>query len=268
MTTTGRTDEAADGPSARPGDGPSDGASNGAAMTVRELWRYPVKSMGGERLEVAAVTAEGFAGDRAYGIVDDATGRVLTGRRAPELLLATASLAGGALAITLPDGRVTSDDADLSAWLGRPVHLQAAHPDVAGRYETVLDVEHEETADWYEWEGPPGPFHDSTRTRVSLVSIATIRDWDARRFRANVLLSGAGEDDLVGHTIEIGDVRLDVQKPIDRCVMVTRPQPGGIARDLDVLRTINRERAGNLGVGALVARPGTIAVGAALTAAG
>ena len=50
-------------------------------------------------------------------------------------------------------------------------------------------------------------------------------------------------------------VVLDVVKPIDRCVMTTRPQPGGIERDLDVLRTINAERQTWLGVGTLVVQP-------------
>ena len=35
-------------------------------MNVLELWRYPVKSMQGEQLTVAAVTAHGVAGDRAF----------------------------------------------------------------------------------------------------------------------------------------------------------------------------------------------------------
>jgi hypothetical protein len=48
---------------------------------------------------------------------------------------------------------------------------------------------------------------------------------------------------------------------INRCVMVTRPQSGGIGRDLDVLRTINRERDGFLAVGAVVAVPGVVSVG-------
>jgi uncharacterized protein YcbX len=116
---------------------------------------------------------------------------------------------------------------------------------------------------WFEWYGPTGPFHDSTQTRVSLASLTTLRDWDRRRFRINVVLAsdGENEDELVGRTVRVGDVELDVQKRIDRCVMVTRAQPDGIARDLDVLRTIHRERAGNLGIGALVRAPGTIAAG-------
>ncbi len=57
---------------------------------------------------------------------------------------------------------------------------------------------------------------------------------------------------------------LDVGKRIGRCVMTTRPQPGGIERDLTVLRTIARERDARLAVGALVMRPGRVSVGDAL----
>ena len=236
------------------------------SFEVRELWRFPVKSLQGERVEAIEATAGGFAGDRAFGIVDDATGLVLTARREPRLLLAAATLAGeGAVTITLPDGSVAPDDDALSTWLDRPVRLVAASADRAGRSETQLDCEHEDTAEWFAWAGPPGPFHDSTRTRVSLVSLGTIGDWDRRRFRSNVVLSGAGEVALVGSTAHIGAAELDVQKEIDRCVLVTRPQPGGIDRDLDVLRTIHRDRAGNLGVGALVRTSGRVAVGDRLT---
>ena len=47
--------------------------------------------------------------------------------------------------------------------------------------------------------------------------------------------------------------------------MTTRPQAGGIERDLNVLRTIARERGNNLAVGALVSRPGHVRVGDELT---
>jgi uncharacterized protein YcbX len=96
---------------------------------------------------------------------------------------------------------------------------------------------------------------------VSLVSTGSIGAWDRRRFRANVVLDGEGEDDLVGSRVRLGDVVLDVHVRIPRCVMVTRPQAGGIEKDTSVLRTIHRERDGLLAVGALVVRPGTVAVG-------
>jgi uncharacterized protein YcbX len=65
----------------------------------------------------------------------------------------------------------------------------------------------------------------------------------------------------VGHLVRVGTVTLDVTNHVDRCVITTRPQPGGIERDLDVLRTINRERGGNLAVGSLVQTEGEFAVG-------
>ena len=81
---------------------------------------------------------------------------------------------------------------------------------------------------------------------------------------ANVVIDGTGEDEWVGSTVRVGEVTLDVVKQIDRCVMTTRTQPGGIDRDVDVLRTIIRERANNLGIGSLVRKPGMVHVGDAV----
>jgi hypothetical protein len=113
---------------------------------IAELWRYPVKSMQGERVDAADVTDAGFTGDRTYAVVDPATGKVGSAKH-PRLwgaLLqctaryATPPVAGAtlpsAVAITLPDGGETgSDDPNvderLSAVLGRPVQLTTVAPD-------------------------------------------------------------------------------------------------------------------------------------------
>ena len=237
-------------------------------MQVAELWRYPVKSLQGERLSSAEVGPEGLAGDRQWALFDTATGYGLTARRLPDLLF----LAGrvrpvGAVEVVLPDGTVTSEDAVLSDWLGRSVALRAA-ADAPGErlYENPNEVGAAGEYDWDAFPGARGAFHDSSRTRVSLVSTGTLGSWDRRRFRANVVLDGAGEDALVGQRVRLGGAELDVVKQVDRCVMVTRPQPGGIGRDNGVLKTIHRGRDGCLAVGALVARAGTVAVGDELTA--
>jgi len=226
------------------------------------LWRYPVKSLLGERLDHAAVTSEGLEGDRRSAIFDLETGFGLTGRRVPELLFASARLRDtGDVEITLPDGSIASDDDALSAWLGRKVTLRSADEEATRRYENPVDFEHEATSKWSPFDGAGGVFHDSPGARVSLVSTVTIGDWDRRRFRANVYLDGDGEDAFVGSEMTLGDAVLDVDMRIERCVMTTRPQAGGVERDLDVLRTIQRERDGCLAVGALVTRPGTVRVG-------
>ena len=217
-------------------------------MQVTDIWRYPVKSVPGLRVSLAEIGAYGIVGDRQYALRDCATGLVLTARREPKLLTVSA----------LP-----SDDADrLSTWLGRAVELIEATDDMRGTYENPLDPFGE--TGWVQWQGPRGSFHDSGRTQVSLVSVATMGAWDTRRFRINLLTDGGGEDGLVGHRVRIGSAELDVVKLIDRCVMVTRPQFGGIERDLDVLRTIHRERDGNLGIAVVVRATGRVAVGDAV----
>lgn len=236
-------------------------------MRVVELWRYPVKSLQGERLDSVPVGRDGLEGDRRFAIYDLATGFGLTGRRVPELLFASARLRDdGAAEITLADGTTVSNDETLSEWLGRRVALRSAATDAARRYENVVDFEHEPTSDWEPFEGAAGAFHDNPGARVSLVSTATVGSWDLRRFRPNVLLDGDGEDSLVGSTVALGEVTLDVGMRIERCVMTTRAQAGGVERDLDVLRTIARERGACLSVGALVVDPGTLHVGDVLTA--
>ena len=226
-------------------------------MRVSQLWRYPIKSMAGESVQRARVTDLGIEGDRAYGLIDLDTDLVLTARRVPELLFA-ASDDGGA-SVRLPDGTVTSDNSVLSGWLGRRVELRPATADSHGRYEIAMNDDRPD-GEWMQWDGPAGVFHDSTRTRLSIISEEALGDWDVRRFRPNVVVDHGDERDLLGQRIHIGSVELDVVKEIDRCVIVTRPQPG-IDRDKTVLIDIHRTRAGHLGVGALVRAAGTITVG-------
>src|SRR5947207_7179819 len=117
-------------------------AGQPALGSVASLWRYPVKSMLGEELQSVAVTELGLAGDRAYGLVDLADGKVATAknpRKWPGLFDFAAALVASprpyapwpAVRVTLPDGRVITSDQDdrdelLSAALQRKVVLQAS----------------------------------------------------------------------------------------------------------------------------------------------
>jgi uncharacterized protein YcbX len=237
-------------------------------MRVLELWRYPVKSLQGERLDEAETGPEGIDGDRQWALFDLDTGYGLTARRVPDLLFAAGRLRlDGGVEVVLPDGKVTTDDTVISAWLGRRVTLRAAGSAPGRpRYESPDDDLAEGgspagTGRWHDWQGAPGAFHDNADGRVSLVTTGTLGDWDRRRFRSNVVLDGAGEGGLIGSQVRVGDAVLDIGDPIPRCVMVTRPQPGGIERDTSVLKTIHRERGGDLAVAALVQRPGRVRTG-------
>jgi len=126
--------------------------------TVAGLWRFPVKSMGGEQLSEVEMTERGVLGDRAYALIDTDTGRVVSAKSArlfPGLLNCKAKFVepphnGGeapAVQISLPDGTaVRSDSGDasrvLSAHFGRNISLKRSapadftidqyHPDVDG----------------------------------------------------------------------------------------------------------------------------------------
>lgn len=107
---------------------------------VREIWRYAVKSMGGEQLPQTTLGTRGIPGDRGWAVRDERAGEIRGGRNFPVLLQCTARYLeeptdGGSppAAITLPDGsRIRSDDAEitsqLSALVGRPVTLCPLRP--------------------------------------------------------------------------------------------------------------------------------------------
>jgi uncharacterized protein YcbX len=225
-------------------------------MRIEEIWRYPVKSLGGERLDTAELGERGIDGDRAWGVLDPGTGLVLTARREPALLFLSASHRDGPRpAITCDDGADLPDDAALSRWIGRPVRLVSSD-DGRATFENPMNIDDE--TDWVRWESAGLTFHDG-RSTVSLVSTATLGEWDRRRFRINLIVDGGGEERLEGE-VSVGGATIGIRRPIERCVMVTRAQPG-IERDLSVLKSIIAERDNQLGIGAVVAAPGPIAVG-------
>jgi len=228
-------------------------------MRVVQIWRYPVKSMGGEQLDAAELHVDGIDGDRTWGVVDLSTGLVLTARREPTLLFLSSSWRTGERPeVRTETGELVPDDAALSDVLSRPVRLRPA-TEGPGTFESPLvvdDAGHER--EWIAWDSSGRTFHDG-RSTVSIVSTGTLGEWDPRRFRTNVVVDGGGEELLTGE-VRIGSAVLAIRRPIDRCVMVTRAQPG-IPSDPSVLRRLVSDRGNTLAIGATVARPGRVETG-------
>jgi uncharacterized protein len=251
-----------------------------AVATIVELWRYPVKSMQGERVEQVALDASGMTGDRRFGVVTP-EGFVLSGKSEPRILGGAASVrSDGEIEIVLPHGvRTASDDPDvdalLSAWLDRPLRLHRA-----GTSEQFLIHHHTDPEDetkTKDFSTPPGAYYDS-RSTVHLLSQSSLRaasaaysegQWDVRRFRPNVLVSFEGdgyiEDAWVGATVALGAVPALVRKRTERCVLTTRAQPG-LDRDLQIYRSLKKSNNANLGIYLVPQAAGTIAVGEKVSA--
>jgi uncharacterized protein YcbX len=246
-------------------------------MRLAQITRYPVKSLQGEILSTAEIEPDGLRGDRCWGIRDETTGKVLTGRRAPRLLFAAAALApDGTPVITLPTGVTchgpgADTDAALSRWLGKPVRLVGSVGAPAGRAEYFADAT-DDASQAIEWTMPADRFVDAlpllVLTTASLRTAAALHpdgDWNVRRFRPNLLVE-VGDDGWIedgwcaGATLRIGAVELRPQEPCMRCTMVTRPQPD-LGADPGIFRTLARHHRGLFGAWTAVATGGSVRVG-------
>jgi uncharacterized protein YcbX len=258
-----------------------------AAGRVVEIWRYPVKSMLGERLEGVAVTERGLVGDRAYALIDVETGKVVSAknpRRWPNLFEFRAAYdvpprdarSMPPARLTLPGGEtLTTDQSDveprLSAVVGRAVRLARTAVEGATAEGYWPDYDWLEARDRvFEFPLPAGTFFDGAL--VHLVTTATLRrlgelapesQFAVPRFRPNFVIDvtdgseGFVENDWIGRTLQLGAARLRVEGPCPRCVMTTLAQDG-LPKDPGVLRTVVQSNHGNVGVYASVIEGGTV----------
>jgi uncharacterized protein YcbX len=245
-------------------------------MRVVAINRYPVKSFQGNSCEFAPIDIDGLRGDRGWGVRDVKAGKILTARRAPQLLLASATLNdAGEPQVRLPtgvtcDGPGSTTDAALSDWLGKPVELVRATDMPPATAEFFADAT-DDSSEAIEWTMPENRFVDAAP--LLILTTASLRtasklyadgDWNVRRFRPNLLVEAPGdgwvEDEWCdGRTIAIGDATVTPLQPCVRCTMVTRPQPE-IPEDRDIFRALARNHRGNFGVWATVSTPGTVRI--------
>ncbi len=257
------------------------------AGTVVGLWRYPVKSMMGEELNVTEITERGLLGDRQFALVDAVTGKVAGAKnprkwgnffdfRAAYVAPPDANATLPAVRLTLPNGTALTSESEnvnevLSGALGRAVELtQAWAEQESSAEEYVPDIEGLEHRDTVtEWELPAGTFYDlavvhllTTATLDRLRELYPAGRFEARRFRPNIVVStaerGFVENDWLGRTVTVGKtVRLRITRPCPRCVMTTLAQ-GDLPKDPGILRTAAQNNAANIGVYADVISAGAI----------
>lgn len=269
---------------------------------VSQLWRFPIKSMAGERLEAARITeATGVLGDRGYALLDVATGRIASAKHPRHW----ASLLGfktrvverdgerhPRVEISLPDGkRVHQDDPDidqvLSSTLGREVKLIATPPKQV-TYDEFDSALGDAKAAPLAVGAPEGTFFDfaslhivTTGTLAKLRALAPDSRFDVARFRPNMVVEtndeAFHENAWLGHVISIGDeVQAYVDFPCPRCVMTTLAQ-GDVPADPNILKTATAntllfpllaKKLPSVGIYASIVRGGTVRAGDAVRVEG
>ncbi len=261
---------------------------------VAEIWRYPVKSLAGESLATAELSADGMTGDRSWALRNVDTGKLLSAKlpRVAAALLSCSARLDGAGAVV----RVGGDDfrigetallGALGEVLGCRVAIEQRGSETPGAYES----------EWPEIDGvdlrgthdfpvalmtQAATFADLAGLHVlTTASMTTLRQLapdsaiDVRRFRPGIVVESATEpgafeeNEWTGRRMTIGGAGMVVTMSTMRCVMTTVAQPG-LPRDLSVLRTLaahNRqhfEGAGHfacLGAYAEVTAAGLVSVG-------
>lgn len=268
------------------------------AGRVSELWRYPVKSMLGERTSQLAITNRGALGDRAWALRETATGRIASAKRYPQLLawharyeveptLATP----GRIQIILPDGRmIHPEDPDASAiisdTLGHSVRLenQPTSDEKTGIDPATVfgDVPVSEMKAEWTAESMPDFFQLMKDTFLEIGAVFLLASGsvehlrklqggtaqiDRRRFRPNVYIESEAEygdfveDHWLGGALHIGDgVKFEDFQPTVWCVTSTLAQEE-LPRDLSILRTVAQYHRGCLGVYATISASGLLNVG-------
>lgn len=263
---------------------------------VKELFRYPVKSMSGETLTELEIGEKGVPGDRAWAL-RETNGRIASAKKWANLLDFRAvyetppGREAARVKVTLPDGgAVRTTDADVServsAVLGRPVRLEQAKPEERAQAEidtqTIFgDVGVERVMPQFtaatmpdSFRLYPGAFFDSAAIHiVTTGSMAHLRTLigadaqiDARRFRPNIVVEtgrsdGFIEDEWLDGELQIGEwTRIVSMQQALRCVMTTHRQ-ADLRRDMRVLRAVAQNHGAKLGVFAAVGAAGTVRIG-------
>lgn len=205
-------------------------------MHVAELWRYPVKSLAGERLTVAEVGPDGILGDRLVQ-VRNGRGKVVTARTRPRLLGLHGTLGpdGGPLI----DGRPWTAPESLElirAAAGPDTRLVRAKP--ADRFDVL-------------------PLLVATDGAIRALGV------DHRRLRPNIVIAGVPgleERTWPGRRLRIGGAIVAPVKVRQRCVMTTF-DPDTLEQDVSILRRIVKEFGGVMALDCAVLEAGPLAVG-------
>jgi len=205
-------------------------------MKVVEIWRYPVKTMAGEKLQRARLGPLGIDGDRVVH-VEDVQGRVITSRSHPRFL-----------------GHKGTLGADGAPWVdGRPWNspeVAAETVDIAGPGAKLVRYDGAERFDVL-------PLLVATDGAIAAFG------HDHRRLRPNIVIGGVeglAERDWPGGCLRIGKVLIGVQDLRLRCIM-TSYDPDTLVQEKEITRGIYRRFDGKLALNCFVIEGGEIAVG-------
>ena len=264
-------------------------------LQLSEIYIYPVKSLGGIRLDKAEVTDRGLKYDRRWMLIDD-NNRFISQREYPQLALFKVTIKDDNLVITdrksgkiltvshspiypnTPSLHVTIWDDEVSAWevgkIANDFFTQAL--EMSTRLVYMQDESHRKTDANYSLKGDEiTSFSDGYP--ILIIGQSSLNDLNNRlaepitinRFRPNFVFTGGTEfEEDEWHEFSVGNIRFFGVKPCARCIMTTIDPETGEKKGKEPLLTLNRYRkAGNkilFGQNVLISQLGNVLVGDAI----
>ena len=228
---------------------------------LEALFRYPVKSMSGERLETAELGWHGLDGDRRLALrrTDDRGGFPwLTASKLPELILFAPQRRGPGVAGNVPTHVRTPEGEELA------IFGDQLATEVGRRHGSPVEMMYLNR----------GIFDEAS---ISVITSATVGEIgrlvsqqpDVRRFRPNILIASQRsvpfeEDEWVGGVLSFGEgdeaAAIAIVNYDERCAMVNF-DPGSARPTPEVLKAIVRVRNNKAGVYGTITRRGRLEVG-------
>jgi len=232
---------------------------------ISAIFRYPVKSMAGESLDVASLSWHGIAGDRRFAfrrLTDKGGFPWLTASKLPQLLLYKPFGRDSNTAELLPTHVCTPDGKEYE------IRSDELRQEISSRYGSELEL----------MNLRQGIFDEAC---ISVITLGTVhgieresgRDLDLRRFRPNLVIDTAStepfeEDSWLGRTLTFGEgnsaAALRVTMKDERCVMINF-DPDTVERDSEVMKTVVRMNQNCAGVYGTVVTAGELRVGQVVT---
>jgi len=228
--------------------------------TIREIWRYPVCSIGGERLDEAFVDADGIDGDRTHLLANLDSGEVASPETTPRwrpALMLSAYRSGDGVTVSSPTWKSITAGPDLDAALSEFMGFRCGIRPIGAPLENDVPA-----------AGALRPRYDiaalhllTSKSLSDLADHLPDSEIDRRRFRPNLLLeSEEREGNWLAHDWASGTLAGTVTEKTKRCGMTMVAQPD-LPEDPEILRAIVRQHARCLGVYASVTQAGGISVG-------
>ncbi|GAB5471908.1 MAG: MOSC domain-containing protein [Maribacter sp.] len=267
--------------------------------TIESIFRYPIKSLGGEKLLDALIDQNGVEGDRYFAFKDCESGFIVSCKHPTKwggiIELSATINKGNSIVVKDSDEKIITGKEEIESKIreltSRKVELISVKDNLGRQYREADRSNIDEVGATIKQEPLSivgnethffdfAPLHLITSSSLDYINMFYSKgDFNVQRFRPNLFIKTANsnkfeENEWIGKKIRIGhNLEIKIVEPTPRCVLTTLKQ-GELEKDRKILKTIAQNSSakrftffpgetlkGTLGVYSIVLKKGSVKVG-------